>query len=119
MRVRDKNEPLADLIRKLQEKGRHENVPLWTAIAEKLNRPRRKAYEVNLYNLERDAPAKGMVVVPGYVLGAGSIKKPLTVAALKFSGKAAEKIEKAGGKALHIDKLLEEKVAAKGITIMG
>jgi large subunit ribosomal protein L18e len=119
MKVRDKNEPLSDLIRKLQEKGRQENVPLWTAVAEKLNRPRRKAYEVNLYSLERNAPSKGTVVVPGYVLGAGSIKKPVTVAALKFSGKAAEKIEKAGGKAMHIEKLLEEKVHAKSISIMG
>jgi large subunit ribosomal protein L18e len=119
MKVRDKNELLADLIGKLAKKGRQENVPMWTAIAEKLNRPRRKAYEVNLYNLEKYAPAKGTVVVPGYVLGAGSVKKPLTVAALKFSGKAAEKIEKAGGKAMTIEKLLEEKVHAKGVTIMG
>lgn len=119
MKARDKNEPLADLIRKLQEKGRQENVPLWAAIAEKLNRPRRKAYEVNLYSLERHAPAKGTVVVPGYVLGAGKIKKPVTVAALKFSGKAQEKIAKAGGRAMHIGKLLEEKVHAKDVSIMG
>jgi large subunit ribosomal protein L18e len=119
MRVRDKNEPLADLIRKLEEKSRHENVPLWGALAEKLNRPRRKAYEVNLYNLEKYAPAKGMVVVPGYVLGAGIIKKPVTVAALKFSKGAEEKIEKAGGKTMGIEKLLEEKIHAKSISIMG
>ena len=119
MRVRDKNEPLADLIRKLEEKGRHENVPLWTALAEKLNRPRRKGCEVNLYSLERSAPVKGTVVVPGCVLGAGSIKRPVTVAALRFSGKAQEKIEKAGGKAMHIEKLLDEKVHAKSVSIMG
>lgn len=33
------------------------------------------------------------------VLGNGSISKPVTIKALSFSGKAREKIEKAGGKA--------------------
>jgi len=44
------------------------------------------------------------------VLGNGSISKPVTIKALSFSGKAREKIEKAGGKA---EALYQEKPEQK------
>ncbi len=118
MKVRGKNKLLADLIRKLDEKGRHENTPFWGTLAKKLNRPRRKAYEVNLFSLEKHA-GKETVVVPGYVLGSGDITKAVTVAALKFSGNAEEKIKKAGGKTLDIEDFVESKPNLKTVRIMG
>ena len=119
MKVRDKNPLLSGLIKKLDEKGRQENVPLWSALAKKLNRPRRKTYEVNLFSLEKNATGKETVVVPGSVLGSGELTKPVTVAALKFSGKAEEKIKKAGGKSVSIEEFIEDNPKAKGIRIMG
>jgi len=118
MKVRGKNELLADLIKKLDEKGRQENKPFWQALAKKLNRPRRKAHEVNLFSLEKHA-GKETVVVPGYVLGSGEITKPVTVAALKFSGNAEEKIKKAGGRTLDIEDFIESKPNLKTVRIMG
>jgi large subunit ribosomal protein L18e len=118
MQVRGKNPPLADLIRRLEEKGRQENKPFWQALAKKLNRPRRKAYEVNLFSLEKHA-GKETVVVPGYVLGSGEITKPVTVAALHFSAKAEEKIRKTGGKALDIDDFIGSRPNLKNVRIMG
>ncbi len=119
MKVRDKNELLADLIRKLEEKGRQENAPFWGTLAKKLNRPRRKAYEVNLFRLQKNATGKETIVVPGFVLGSGSVSKPLTVAAVKFSVKAEEKIRKAGGKVMDIEKFVEGKPNLKAVRIMG
>jgi len=118
MKVRDKNPHLAELIMKLEQMGRQENVPIWGALAEKLNRPRRKRYEANLYKLDKYAKGKETIVVPGMVLGTGEISKPVTVAALKFSRIAEEKIRKAGGRCMSIEKLAEEK-AAKGVRIIG
>ncbi len=118
MKVRNKNELLRDLIEKLEERGRQENVPFWGAIAKKLNRPRRKAYEVNLFSLERYA-GKETVLVPGYVLGTGDLTKPVTVAAIKFSSKAEEKIKKAGGKVVDIFDFVESKPNLKNVKIMG
>ena len=119
MKVRDKNDILRELIVSLDEMGRQEDVPLWSALAKKLNRPRRKAFEVNLSRIERHAGAKETVVVPGCVLGSGSLQKPLTIAALKFSKTAEEKIRKAGGKAVDLGKFVEGKPAAKNVRIMG
>jgi large subunit ribosomal protein L18e len=119
MKVREKSEILADLIRKLDEKGRQENVPLWSSLAKKLNRPRRKAYEVNLFRIDKHSDGKGTVVVPGYVLGSGKITKPVSVAALKFSSSAEEKIKKAGGKVMDIEGFIEGKPNVKTVRIMG
>ncbi len=119
MKIRDKNPLLASLIRSLEEKGRQEKTPLWAALAKKLNRPRRMGYEVNMFRLEKHAAPKETVVVPGSVLGSGKLTKPLAVAALRFSGKAEEKIKKAGGSCISIEKFAGEYKKGKKILIMG
>jgi large subunit ribosomal protein L18e len=119
MKIRDKNDMLAGLISQLEEKGRLEKVPLWVAVAKKLNRPNRKAYEVNLFRLEKNAAGKDTVIVPGSVLGSGVLTKPLTVAALRFSSSAEEKIKKAGGHCMSIQEFMGGNRAVKGVRIMG
>jgi len=118
VKVRSKNELLRDLIEKLEVRSREEKVPFWSTLAKKLNRPRRQSYEVNLFSLEKHA-GKETVVVPGYVLGTGDITKPVTVAALKFSSKAEEKIKKAGGKVMDVFDFVESKPNLKAVKIMG
>lgn len=119
MKIRDKNPQLKGLISRLEERGREEKAPFWSALAKKLNRPNRKGYEVNLFRLEKNAPAKSTIVVPGSVLGTGQITKPLTVAALRFSSGAEEKIKKAGGHTMGIESFIGEKKSGKGVLIMG
>ena len=119
MNIRHKEQHVTALVRRLEEMGRKEERPLWTALAEKLNRPRRKAYEVNLFRLDRYANAKETIVVPGTVLGRGELKKPVTVAALKFSGKAKEEINKAGGMAMSIDEFIQSRPKFDKVRIMG
>lgn len=47
------------------------------------------------------------------ILGSGRITKPLKITALKFSRKALEKIEKAGGKANSLEGNVEEDLTEK------
>ncbi len=117
MNVRDKASK--ELIERLYREGSKNRVNLWRAVAKALNRPRRKRHEVNLVRIEKYAKPKETIVVPGVVLGNGEIKKRVVVAALRFSGKAKEKIEKAGGKCLSIEELYESNPKGKGIRIMG
>jgi len=118
MKVKNKDESVKLLIEKLNKKGKEKH-PFLKAIAKGLNRPRRERYEVNLIRLERYADPKDMVIVPGHVLGSGEIKKALTIAALKFSKSAREKIEKAGGRCMDIEELIEKVPSGKRIKIMG
>lgn len=119
MKIREKNESLEEIITEFRTKGRQENVPLYSALSKKLNRPNRIGYEVNLFKLEKNAIDKGIIVVPGSVLGTGEISKALTVYALKFSKSAEEKIKKAGGKCLPIEDFFEQTIKGKRIMIMG
>ena len=119
MRLREKNPVTKEMIETIRNKGFENKSKLWVAVAEDLNRVRRKRYEVNLNRLEKYPKAREKIVVPGVVLGNGEVKKRLEVAALKFSGKAKEKIEKAGGKCLTIEEMFKENPKGKGIRIMG
>lgn len=117
MKVRDKNPVAKALIEELIRMG--VKSPAWRAVAEGLNRPARQSYEVNMERLERFAAKGESIVVPGPVLGIGSITKPLTVAAVRFSGQARQKIEKAGGKCMDIAEMAKADPAGKKIRIMG
>ena len=114
MTIREKNPPLKALIQDLWTKS-----PAWNAVARGMNRPRRKAYEVNVYQLETYAKPKDQIVVPGVVLAHGEITKPITVAALKFSKQARDKIEKAGGKCMSLQDMIAKHPDGKAIRIMG
>ncbi len=107
------------MIEDIRTKSFENKSKFWGAVAENLNRSRRKRFEVNLNRLEKHAKANETIVVPGVVLGAGEIKKRLTIAAFRFSGKSKEKIEKSGGKCLSIEEMFERNPKGKGIRIMG
>jgi len=119
MKLRDKDEVTKEMIEELHKRSFGNKSKFWKAVARGLNRPRRVKYEVNLLRLEKCAKPKETIVVPGAVLGTGEIKKKLTVAAMKFSATAKEKIEKAGGTCLSINELCKKNPEGKGIKIMG
>ncbi len=85
------NPELKGLIRMLGK----EKAPVWRSVVERLSKASRRRIEVNVSVIDRHVPAKAVVVVPGMVLGAGSITKPVTVASFRFSSSAKQKIEAA------------------------
>jgi large subunit ribosomal protein L18e len=119
MKVRKKSRGVQELVGSLSRQGSGKGSGTWKAVAGGLNRPRRARNEVNLFMLEKNARSRETIVVPGIVLGSGEIRKPLTIAALRFSGKAREKIEKAGGKCISIEELFENRPKGEKIRIMG
>lgn len=119
MKIRSKSPALKDLIENLYKKGVEDKAPVWKAVARGLNRPNRKGYEVNLFTIEKSAKPRETIVVPGSVLGSGEIKKAINIAALRFSGNSRKKIEKAGGKCMAIEELLEKNPKGSRVRIMG
>jgi large subunit ribosomal protein L18e len=112
------NPYLKSLISLLKEKSLQLKAPIWRAVAEKLEKPRRKRIEVNLSKIERNSNANDVVIVPGVVLGNGELSKPLTIAAWKFSKSAQDKIIRAGGRMLSIEKLIEENPKGSKVKIL-
>ncbi len=112
------NFELRRLIHDLRKSSRAFNAPAWRYVAELLSRPTRRRVVVNLSKINRHARPGEVVVVPGKVLGAGMLEKPVTVAAFSFSAEAIRKIREAGGRPLTIRQLLEENRAARGVRII-
>jgi len=107
------------LMRRLRKAYRMNGAKIWRAVAKLLDKPRRKRVAVNLSRINRYTEPNDIVVVPGKVLGTGIIDHPVTVAAIKFSESAKEKIEKVGGKCITIDDLLKEHPDGSNIKIIG
>ncbi|MEM5883108.1 MAG: 50S ribosomal protein L18e [Candidatus Aenigmatarchaeota archaeon] len=112
------NPYLRKLIEELKKKGKELKAPIWLSVAEKLGKPRRKKVEVNIADIERYAKENESVIVPGVVLSYGDLTKPIKVAAWRFSKKAREKIEKAGGKCISIEELISENPKGSRVRII-
>ncbi|WP_292486976.1 50S ribosomal protein L18e [Methanohalobium sp.] len=118
-RVAKKTNPrIFELIGLLKETSHTENAPIWKDLAKRLEKPNRTHAEVNLSKIDRNTDENEIVLVPGKVLGAGDLGHGVTVAALKISNTAKDKIESVGGKILTIEEILEENPSGSGIKIL-
>jgi len=118
MRRRKKTNPRIErLIEDLKRIARECGAPIWKDIATRLDKPRRNYAEVNLSKINRYSHANDTIVVPGKVLSAGAIEKPVTIAALGFSKKAYEKISP-HGKCMSIEELMETNPKGSGVKII-
>jgi len=112
------NPYLHALIKLLLKASRENKAKIWRAVAELLQRPKRKRIAVNVGKIDKVVKEGEVIVVPGKVLGAGEIKKKVIVAAWRFSVTAKEKIEKAGGKAISIPELIDMNPKGSNVRII-
>ena len=112
------NPNLIELINKLNKQSKSEDAAIWKDVADKLSRSNRRTAEVNLSDIARYAEAGETVLVPGKVLSNGDLTEKVDVVALKFSAKAQEKIESAGGECISIDEIIESNPKGSNIRIM-
>jgi large subunit ribosomal protein L18e len=110
---------LRKTIRELYKLSRQNKAPIWRAVAEELEKPRRQRRVVNVSRINRYTSDGDIVVVPGKVLGAGTIDHPVIVAAAAFSKTAVEKIKAAGGEAIHILELARRNPRGSNVKIIG
>ncbi|WP_296808138.1 50S ribosomal protein L18e [uncultured Methanobrevibacter sp.] len=91
------NPNLIELINKLNKQSKSEDAAIWKDVA---------------------AEADETILVPGKVLSNGELDKKVNVVALKFSAKAQEKIESAGGECISIDEIIETNPKGSNIRII-
>lgn len=114
-----KNNHLTTLVTELKRLAITKERPLWKRIASDLEKPTRRRRTINLWNVEQHAKDGEIVVVPGKVLGDGTLTKKVTVAAYAYSTEAKKKLAAAGGTALSIEELIKKQPDGKGIRILG
>jgi len=116
--LRKTNPNLTHLIQTLLEKGYKTQAPIWVAVAKRLAAPTRRLAEVNVHKIDRLTSDGDVVVVPGKVLGTGSLNHKVTVGAFRFSHSARAKINEKGS-AITIEELMEKNPKGTSVRIMG
>ncbi len=112
------NPSVIRLINLLEKNARLNKAGIWKRVAEIIRKPRRRRVAVNVWKIGKYAQGASAIIVPGVVLGYGELDKPVTVAALKVSAKAREKIVEAGGKVISIEDLIKENPKGSGVRII-
>ncbi|MGZ4901549.1 MAG: 50S ribosomal protein L18e [Halobacteriota archaeon] len=112
------NPQLIELIGALKQSAREQQAAIWKELARRLEAPSKNYAEVNLSRLNRSTSSNDVVVVPGKVLGTGSIDHPICVAALSFSGTAKTKILAASGKIATLGEIMDTRPSGSNIKII-
>jgi large subunit ribosomal protein L18e len=99
------------IISLLKKEGKTKD--LWKEVAKRINAPRRKRININLWKLEKLSMKfqNKTFLVTGKVLAKGEITKAINVAALEFSEKAKEKINNAKGKTFGLEEATKMKAS--------
>jgi large subunit ribosomal protein L18e len=83
--------------------------PIFDRLASELSRPSRNHRAVNLSRINTNTNKDEIAVVPGKVLGSGTLTKKLTIAAWQFSETAKELIKSSGSAAISLKDLMKKK----------
>ena len=113
-----KNQTLIDTITTLKKASKASGKAIWKALAEDLDKSKRNRASINLSRIDRHTEEGEYVAVPGKVLAAGNLSKPVKIAAASFSAGALEKIKAANGEYMSLVELVESGVEPSKIKIM-
>jgi large subunit ribosomal protein L18e len=113
------NSEIVQLIRYLKKQSKQKEAGIWLAVAEHLAKPSRHRVAVNLSKINRYTEKSETIVVPGKILGSGTLDHAVTVAAFAVSEKAKEKLTAAKAKYLSISELVEKNPQGSNVRIIG
>jgi large subunit ribosomal protein L18e len=103
----------------LRQAFKKSKAPIWQALEQEIAGPRLNRREVNVGKLAEVTKAGEVVVIPGKVLGTGTLGHKLTVCAFSISESAAQKVVNAGGKVATFEDLIKKHPDGKGVRIIG
>ena len=103
----------------LEKHSKKSKQRIWKDASEALLASRKNRPAVNLADISRNSKDGAKVLVPGKVLGLGSIDHKVTVAAYSFSKDARTKIKASGGTCLGINEFMESTSSVKDVLLLG
>ncbi|MCL2642184.1 MAG: 50S ribosomal protein L18e [Candidatus Bathyarchaeota archaeon] len=112
------NPELIQLIKQLKKESREKSAPIWLDVAEQLAQPRSRRAAVNLSSINRNTKRADTIIVPGKILGTGSLTHPITVAAFSISETAKAKLDAIQAKYVTIPELVADNPQGSNIKII-
>jgi large subunit ribosomal protein L18e len=93
--------------------------PLWKTLEKKIESSRSNRTEINVGRLENLTKDGENIVIPGKILGDGTLTHKLNVTSFSISLSAMKKILDAGGKVITINDLVNQHPNGTGVRIIG
>lgn len=103
----------------LKRTSKSSGARIWLDASKYLSKSVSRKPKVNVGKISRLTKKDDVVLIPGKVLGGGTVSHRIIVGAYSFTKSAAEKITVAGGDALTIPKFLERYSSGKDVMLIG
>ena len=103
----------------LKKASKGNDAPIWARLSKLALKPSRARRAVNINKIAQLSKDGDVVIVPGKVLGTGSIPHKITLCSFSISGTAADKITGSGGRITGFDEITKEFPTGKGILLLG
>lgn len=113
------NQIVIQMVKTLRVASKKNNAPIWERLADLALKPTRAKRTMNLGQLDKFVSDNDVVVVPGKVLGTGSLSHKITLCSFSISTSGAKKITESGGKVLDISQIIKNHPTGKGVKIIG
>ena len=113
------NQIVIQMVKTLRGASKKNNAPIWERLADLALKPTRAKRTINLGQLDKFVSDNDVIIVPGKVLGTGSLSHKITLCSFSISTTGAKKITESGGKVLDISQIIKNHPTGKGVKIIG
>ena len=113
------NQVVVQMAKELHVASKKNKAPIWSKLAEMALKPSRAKRVLNLGQIDKFVSDNDTVVVPGKVLGTGSISHKITLCSFSISTSGAKKVTQSGGKIVDFAQLIKNNPTGKGVKIIG
>ena len=113
------NQVVLHMAKELEVASKKNKAPIWSRLAEEALKTARSKRVLNLGQIDRFVSDNDVVVVPGKVLGTGSLSHKITLCSFSISTTGAKKVVQSGGKIVDFAQLIKTNPTGKGVKIVG
>ncbi len=103
----------------LRKAFKNNKAQIWKALEKEFSKSRANRRLVNIHKLDKITNNGDVIVVPGKILGNGTLNHKLTVYAHSFSETAINKLTAAGIEVVSLQSLINKYPDGKGVRIIG
>ena len=113
------NQVVIQMAKELQAASKKNKAPIWSKLAELALKPSRAKRVLNLGQIDKFVSDNDIVIVPGKVLGTGTVSHKITLCSFSISTTGAKKVTQSGGKIIDFAQLIKNNPTGKGVKIIG
>ena len=113
------NQVVIQMAKELKQASAKNDAPIWLKLAKLALKTSSSRRVVNLTKINDVTKEGEIIVVPGKILGTGSVSHKIILSSFSISNSAAKKIIESGGNIISFKEMIEKFPTGKGVRIIG